>query len=105
MKEITVQEFQAMKTAGEDFQLIDVRRQDEYDFCNMGGELIKQGTIVEQYKKVATDKKVIIHCRSGMRSANDILALEKAYGFTNLYNLKGGILAYAQQIDPSIPQY
>lgn len=51
------------------------------------------------------DKPVVIHCRSGARSASVINALETQYGFTNLFNLKGGILAWAMEIDPTIPSY
>jgi adenylyltransferase/sulfurtransferase len=55
--------------------------------------------------KFAKDKKVVVHCRSGARSGTAIKQLEQKYGYDNLYNLKGGILAYADQIDPSIPKY
>jgi adenylyltransferase/sulfurtransferase len=105
MKEITVTELKAMIDGKEDFQLIDVREQNEYDFCNMGGLLIPLSTVLDDPDLYAKDKKVIVHCRSGARSANAILQLEQAFGFDNLYNLKGGILAYADQIDPSIPKY
>jgi adenylyltransferase/sulfurtransferase len=105
MKEITVQELKAMQDSGEDFQLIDVREPNEYDFANLGGELIPLGTITNNADKIAKDKKVVVHCRSGARSGTAIKQLEQKYGFTNLYNLKGGILAYADQIDPDIPKY
>jgi adenylyltransferase/sulfurtransferase len=106
MKEISVQELKAMLDAKEDFQLIDVRRKDEYEFANLGGELIVLDTITkaENVAKIARDKKVVVHCRSGARSANAIQLLEQL-GFDNLYNLKGGILAYAREIDNSIPTY
>ncbi|MCS7005403.1 MAG: rhodanese-like domain-containing protein [Cytophagales bacterium] len=105
MKEISVQELKAMIDNKEDFQLIDVRRPDEYNFCNLGGELIPLDEILDHADKISKDKKVVIHCRSGARSANAIQQLEKHFGFTNLYNLKGGILAYSREIDSSIPQY
>jgi len=106
MKEVTVQELKIMMDNKEDFQLIDVREQHEYDFVNLEAELIPLGQFMENVDKVATDKKVIIHCRSGARSGNAILALQAAKGgYENLYNLKGGILAWADQIDPSKPKY
>ncbi|MDQ3290678.1 MAG: rhodanese-like domain-containing protein, partial [Bacteroidota bacterium] len=55
--------------------------------------------------KIASDKNVVVHCRSGARSAKAIAALEKKYGFKNLYNLKGGILAWANEIDPTMAKY
>lgn len=105
MKEITVQELKQMQDSGADFQLIDVREPHEYDICNLNGELIPQGDIPDSVDKIEKDKKVIIHCRSGARSGNMVQWLEKNHGFENLYNLKGGILAWAREIDPSMPTY
>jgi len=105
MKEVTVQELKAMKDAGEDFQLIDVREPHEFDICNLDGELIPQGDIPSSVERISKDKKVVIHCRSGARSGNMVQWLEKNHGFTNLYNLKGGVLAWAKEIDTSMPTY
>lgn len=105
MKEITVQELKKLFDEKTDFQLIDVREKKEYDFCNLGGELIPLGTVEHHSDKISTDKMVVVHCRSGKRSADAIDILESRFGLDNLYNLKGGIIAYAQQIDPSIPLY
>jgi adenylyltransferase/sulfurtransferase len=105
MKEVTVQELKAMKDSGADFQLIDVREPHEADICEIGGELIPQGEIPHNVDRVSKTKKVVIHCRSGARSGNMVQWLEKNHGFTNLYNLKGGILAWAKEIDPSMPTY
>ncbi|QHT67201.1 rhodanese-like domain-containing protein [Rhodocytophaga rosea] len=105
MKEITVEELKEMQDSGEDFQLIDVRESHEYDFANLGGELIPLGTILNNADKISRDKKVVVHCRSGARSGTAINQLEQKFGFTNLYNLKGGILAYSDRIDPDIPKY
>lgn len=104
MKEISVQELQEMMNNEEDFQLVDVREPNEYDFCNIGGELIPLGTVLDHQDQIARDKKVVVHCKSGRRSASAIQALE-AEGFDNLYNLRGGILAWAQEIDDSVPTY
>ena len=105
MKEVTVQELKALKDEGADFQLIDVREPHEFDICELGGELIPQGDIPANVDKIDRNKKVIIHCRSGARSGNMVQWLEKNHGFTNLYNLKGGILAWAREIDPEMPTY
>lgn len=105
MKEVTVQELKALLDSKADFQLIDVREPHEFDICNLDGELIPQGEIPASVDKIAKDKQVVIHCRSGARSGNMVQWLEKNHGFTNLYNLKGGILAWAKEIDPSVPTY
>jgi len=105
IKEKTVQELKEMIDSNVDFQLIDVRESHEYDTCNINGELIPLGFIIEQVEKINKDKPVIIHCRSGSRSAAAINELEKRFAYTNLFNLKGGILGWAKEIDPTIPTY
>jgi rhodanese-related sulfurtransferase len=104
MKEISVQELKEKLDKGEDFQLIDVREDFEYQVSNLGGELIPLGGILIETDKIAKDKEVVIMCRSGKRSAAAIMQLE-AQGYTNLYNLYGGILAWQEDIDPSLDVY
>ena len=94
VKEITVQELKALMDEKKDFQLIDVRQEFEYEVVNMGATLIPLGNIVLEEDKISKDKLVVIHCRSGARSAAAIMQLEQQFGFTNLFNLKGGILAW-----------
>lgn len=103
--EVTVQEYKSWLDAGEDVQLIDVREPYEVEIAEMGGDLIPLKTVLENADKISRDKKVVVHCRSGKRSADAIKKLRKKYGFDNLYNLKGGILAWSEEIDESIPQY
>ncbi len=105
MKEVTVKELKKLLDEGADFQLIDVREQNEFEFANLGGELIPLGSVPDNIDKFAKDKQVIIYCRSGARSGNAVQFLEKSHGFDNLYNLKGGILAWSDEIDPSVPKY
>lgn len=106
VKEITVEELYALKTQGDPgFQLIDVREPYEYEIANLGGTLIPLGEIEQSLHLIAADRKVVVHCRSGVRSAQAIDKLQKKYGFGNLYNLKGGILAWARQVDPEMAQY
>lgn len=102
IKEKTVSELKDWTDTGVDFQLIDVREPHEYDTANLGGQLIPLGTIVNEAGQIRTDIPVIIHCRSGARSAAAIAELERRFSMTNLYNLKGGILAYSREIDPSL---
>jgi molybdopterin/thiamine biosynthesis adenylyltransferase/rhodanese-related sulfurtransferase len=104
VKEITVQELKQKMDAKEDFQLIDVREKHEYDFVNLGAELIPLNTVLDNVEKFSRDKQVIVHCKGGVRSAKAIQALEEK-GFNNLYNLKGGIVAYAKEVDESLPVY
>ena len=104
MKEISVQELKEKIDKGEDFQLIDVREDFEYQVSNLGGELIPLGGILIETDKIDKDKEVIIMCRSGKRSAAAVMQLE-AQGFTNLFNLYGGILAWQEDIDPSLDVY
>ena len=98
MKEVTVKELKTMMDNKESFQLIDVREPHEKEIAEIGGELIPMGELMSGLEKISRDKKVVVHCRSGKRSASVILALETQHGFTNLYNLKGGILAYIEEI-------
>jgi molybdopterin/thiamine biosynthesis adenylyltransferase/rhodanese-related sulfurtransferase len=105
MKEISVQELQELQKSGADFQLIDVREPHEYDICNLAGELIPLSEIPQSVDKISKAKKVVIHCRSGGRSGQAVQWLEKNHKLENLYNLKGGILAWAKDIDPSMPSY
>lgn len=104
MKEITVQELKEKRDNGEDFQLVDVREDFEYEMSNLGGTLIPLGGIPIESDKIAKDKPVVVMCRSGKRSAAAIMQLEQQ-GFTNLYNLQGGILAWASEIDPEMNVY
>jgi sulfur-carrier protein adenylyltransferase/sulfurtransferase len=99
MHEITPTELAAMKKEGRAFQLIDVREPYEVELCNIGGEPIPMGEIVERIAEVRKDIPVVVHCRSGARSSAVINALSARYGFTNLINLKGGILAYGRDVD------
>jgi len=105
VKEISVQDFQKLLDIKADFQLIDVREPHEYDIVAIDGELIPLGDILQNAAKIRKDKKVVIHCRSGARSATAIRELEANFGFENLYNLKGGVKAYAEEIDTTLPVY
>jgi len=105
MKEISVQELKEKIDNKEDFQLIDVRETFEYEVSNLNGENIPLGGILIEADKVAKDKPVIMQCRSGKRSAAAVMQLEAQYGFDNLYNLKGGILAWQEAFDPNMPVY
>jgi rhodanese-related sulfurtransferase len=105
MKEITVQQLKEKIDNKEDFQLIDVRETFEYEVSNLDGENIPLGGLLIEVDKIDTEKPVIFQCRSGKRSAAAVMQLEQLHGFTNLYNLTGGIVAWQQEFDPSMPVY
>ncbi len=105
MKEVTVEQLKSKIDNNEDFQLIDVREPFEYEVSNLNGENIPLAGIIIEASKIARDKPVIIQCRSGARSAAAVNQLEQQFGFDNLYNLKGGILAWAAEYDSDMQVY
>jgi sulfur-carrier protein adenylyltransferase/sulfurtransferase len=98
MQEITAAELKALMDKKTNIQLIDVREPHEYEEVNLNGELIPMGDVIDNLDKISKDKKVVVYCRSGKRSAAVIQALESQHGFTNLLNLKGGILSYIDEV-------
>ena len=105
IKEISARELYDLQVRGEKFQLIDVREPHEYDIVNLGGELIPLAMVSANADKIDRDKKVVVHCKMGGRSAKAIRELEEKYGFDNLYNLKGGVLSYIDEVKPELTRY
>ena len=105
IQECTVLDLKQMFDNGEYFTLIDVRENDEFEVAHMNGKLIPLSEIQDRWSEIPKEGKVVIHCRSGVRSANVIQFLSDQHGYTNLINLKGGILAWSAEIDPSVPKY
>ena len=105
IKSITVQELKQMMDSNEDFHLIDVREQHEFDLVNLKAELIPMSIVPGNIEKFDREGKIVVHCRSGARSGNLINQLQQIKGYDNLYNLEGGILAWAKEIDSSLPTY
>ena len=99
---ITVQELKAMIDSGAAFQLIDVREPTEYAVSNLGGVAIPLAMITAETAQIATDKKVIVHCRSGKRSEMAIRMLQAEGVSAEMYNLTGGIIAWSQEIEPGM---
>mgnify|MGYP002620215693 CR=1 FL=1 len=85
--------------------VLDVREPYEYAIAEMGGTLMPQDTVPERVGDIPRDQPVVVHCRSGVRSARVIRMLEDEHGFDNLLNLKGGILAWQEQVDPALARY
>jgi molybdopterin/thiamine biosynthesis adenylyltransferase/rhodanese-related sulfurtransferase len=105
LKEITARQLYEWQVRGEKFQLVDVREPHEYQIVNIGGELIPLAGIAENAGRIDRDSKVVIHCKAGGRSAKAIRELEEKFGFSNLYNLKGGILSYIDEVNPELTKY
>lgn len=105
LKEISVQQLKQLKDSGSDFQLIDVREPHEYEIVNLGAELIPLAQIVDHANRIDRTRQVIIHCKSGSRSAQAIKLLQQKFRFTNLYNLEGGIIKYVEEIEPGWRKY
>jgi rhodanese-related sulfurtransferase len=97
MKEVTPIELKKMMDAHEDFQLIDVREPWEVEEVTIGGLNIPMGNAILRADEISKDKMVVVHCKAGMRSASVIQTLEQKLGYTNLYNLKGGIMGYMSE--------
>lgn len=105
IKELTVNELQALRESANPPFVVDVREPYEYAIAHIDGELMPLGSIGEFASRIPRDRKVVVHCRSGVRSARAIRQLEDGHGFDNLYNLKGGILAWANEIDTELAKY
>lgn len=105
--ELTVSELKSRIDAGDDLTLIDVREPYEWDIGNLGPQgarLIPLGEISDRYEEIDPDAEVVVYCRSGARSARAVNFLREK-GFENVRNLEGGIRAWSEEIDPSIPKY
>jgi molybdopterin/thiamine biosynthesis adenylyltransferase/rhodanese-related sulfurtransferase len=104
--EITVEELKQRLDAQDDLFILDVREPHEYKICNLNGHLIPLNELPKRVQELdsAKNKDMVVHCRSGARSARAVQFLQQA-GFTRIKNLKGGILAWADRIDPKVPKY
>ncbi len=105
LKEISVNELYEWQVRGDDYQLIDVREPHEFQIANIGGELFPLASITAVADKISREKKVVIHCKMGGRSAKAIRQLQDEFGFDNLYNLKGGIIKWIDDIQPELKKY
>lgn len=85
--------------------VIDVREPYEYAIAHMDGILMPQDTVAERVADIPRDRPVVVHCRSGIRSARIIRMLEDDHGYDNLLNLRGGILAWQEDVNPNLARY
>ncbi len=102
--EITPREMKSRLDHGDDLFILDVREPHEYQICNLKGHLIPLGELPRRVHELDSSREIIAHCRSGKRSAEAVDFLRKA-GFRKILNLKGGILAWSDEVDPTVPKY
>ena len=106
MEEITATELKERIDRGDDIQIIDVREPNEYEIARLDDtKLIPLSQVVARIGEIDPTRETVVHCKGGVRSARAIRALAEA-GFTGkLVNLKGGIGAWSNDVDPSVPKY
>jgi len=102
--EIQVEELKRRLDAGDDLFVLDVREPHEYQICNIGGHLIPLGDLPKRVSELDSSREIVAHCRSGVRSGKAVAFLQQA-GFKKVHNLAGGILAWADRVDPKMPKY
>ena len=102
--EITPKELKARLDRGDDIYVLDVREPHEYQICNINGHLIPLGELSRRVHELDSSREIVAHCKSGKRSAEAVEFLRGA-GFRKVSSLKGGILAWSDQVDPSVPKY
>ena len=102
--EITPKELKTRLDRGDDIYILDVREPHEYQICNLHGHLIPLGDLPKRVSELDSSREIVAHCRSGKRSADAVQFLTQA-GFRKIWNLKGGILAWSDEVDPSVPKY
>ena len=102
--EIAPRELKSRLDRGDELFILDVREPHEYQICNLGGHLIPLGELSRRVNELDSSREIAVHCRSGKRSAEAVEFLRSA-GFRKVLNLKGGILAWSDEVDPSVPKY
>ncbi|MCL5005845.1 MAG: molybdopterin-synthase adenylyltransferase MoeB [Acidobacteria bacterium] len=103
--EITAKELKQMMDEKKPFVLVDVREPHEYQICRIdGAKLIPLGDLPKRMHELNSADNLVVHCRMGARSARAVEFLMKS-GFKKIHNLKGGVLAWAHDVDPSMPRY
>jgi adenylyltransferase/sulfurtransferase len=101
---LAVKELKRRIDAGEDVYILDVREPYEYKIAQIGGKLIPQNDVPNRLSEIDRNREIIVHCRSGVRSQK-IAEYLKQQGYPRVVNLAGGILAWADEIDPKMQKY
>ena len=104
--EISPADLHARLQSGEDWQLVDVREDMEFDYCHLPGSLLLPlDELPRRAAEIRTEGPVVVICHHGVRSARALGYLRQRLGRTNVLNLRGGVAAWAEQVDPTFPQY
>jgi len=102
---MTVRELKQKLDNGDKFLLLDVREPFEWDICRIDrAQLIPLGQLPSRMSELDSADEIVIHCKSGGRSAKAVRLLQEA-GFSKLHNVEGGITAWAEEVDPTVPKY
>jgi adenylyltransferase/sulfurtransferase len=104
LPEMQVEELKRRLDAGDDLFVLDVREPHEYQICNIKGYLIPLGDLPKRVSELDSSREIVAHCRSGVRSGKAVDFLRQS-GFKKVHNLAGGILAWADRVDPTMPKY
>ncbi len=102
--EMQVEELKRRLDKGDDVFVLDVREPHEYQICNLGGHLIPLNDLPKRINELDSSREIVAHCKMGGRSAKAVQFLRQA-GFQKVYNLTGGIIAWAERVDPKMPKY
>ena len=102
--EIEPLELKRRLDAGEPVFILDVRDPHEYDICNLGGHLIPMSELAQRVDELNAESEIVVYCRTGIRSARMVEFLQQS-GFAKVFNLRGGIHAWADDVDPALPKY
>ena len=106
VEEITATELKARLDAGDNIQLIDVRQPEEYAFAKIeGAKLIPLGELPSRVSEIDATREVIFQCKSGVRSARAVEFLQQTGFQGSVKNLRGGITAWSNEVDPKVPKY
>lgn len=104
MKQISATELKDLMQNDTDLQIIDIRDTYEFEYSNLGekAKSIPMAEVLDRVAEIPNDGKVVMHCKSGNRSEAMIDYLEIHKSYQNLYNLTGGIVAWSEEVDPSL---
>jgi len=106
MGEITATELKKRLDNGDNIQIIDVREDNEVAIARIPNSVhIPLGQVLNRVAEIDPDRETVVHCKMGGRSARAIDALKRAGFKGNLVNLKGGIIAWSNEVDPTVPKY
>ena len=104
--EISPEDLYRRLQAGDDLQLVDVREDLEFEYCHLpGSHLVPLSELTRRTAEIRPDGPVVLICHHGVRSMQALAYLQQRLGYRNLLSLRGGVAAWAEQVDPAFPTY